>query len=208
MDNNFLIICIGNNSNNLQGCENDAILFYNLGFLYPKHLLLGKNATLKNLNKIFQLNNKKRNVIIFFSGHGFKGGCLNLSDGILKPIEIYDLINSNFNEDVDLYLILDCCYSGGFPQIKNFNKIKNTYIIASCQKNEKSAEIIISYNLSYFESWKPIINNKKIILGLFTVNLVEIIRKNNLYDVRKWLNQNEYWEELENISFQKIVIKQ
>jgi hypothetical protein len=208
MDNNFLIICIGNNSNNLNGCENDAILFYNLNFLYPKHLLLGKNATLKNLNKIFQLNNKKTNIIIFFSGHGFKGGCLNLADGILKPIEIYDLINSNFNDCVDLYLILDCCYSGGFPQIKNFNKIKNTYIIASCQENEKSAEIIIFYNPSYFQSWKPTYNNKKIVLGLFTVNLVEIIRKNNLYDIQKWLVKKDYWEELENISFQKIVIKQ
>ena len=72
MDNNFLLICIGNNSNNLQGCENDAILFYNLHFLYPKHLLLGKNATFKNLNKIFQLNNKKKNIIIFFCGQGFK----------------------------------------------------------------------------------------------------------------------------------------
>jgi hypothetical protein len=208
MDNNFLIICIGNNSNNLNGCENDAILFYNLNFLYPKHLLLGKNATLKNLNKIFQLNNKKTNIIIFFSGHGFKGGCLNLYDGILKPIEIYDSINSNFNDYVDLYLILDCCYSGGFPQIKNFNKIKNTYIIASCQENEKSSEIIIFYNSNYFPSWKPTYNNKKIVLGLFTVNLVEIIRKHNLYDIKKWLDKNEYWEELENISFQKIVIKQ
>lgn len=207
MDNNFLLICIGNNSNNLQGCENDAILFYNLNFLYPKHLLLGKNASLKNLNKIFQLNNKKTNVIIFFSGHGFKGGCLNLFDGVLKPIEIYDLINSNFEETIDLYLILDCCYSGGFPQIKNFNKIKNTYIFASCQENEKSAEIIIYYNLNYFQLWKPIINNKKIILGLFTVNLVEIIKKNSLYDVKKWLNKKDYWKELENISFQKIVIK-
>jgi hypothetical protein len=208
MDNNFLIICIGNNSNNLQGCENDAILFYNLGFLYPKHLLLGKNATLKNLNKIFQLNNKKTNIIIFFSGHGFKGGCLNLSDGILKPIEIYDLINSNFKENIDLYLILDCCYSGGFPQIKNFNKIKNTYIIASCKENEKSAEIIINYNPKYFNNWKPPITNKKITLGLFTHNLVEIIDKNNLIDIKTWFDKNDLWEELENISFQKIVIKQ
>jgi len=207
MDNNFLIICIGNNSNNLNGCENDAILFYNLNFLYPKCLLLGKNATLNSLNKIFQINNKKKNIIIFFSGHGFRGGCLNFSDGILKPIEIYDLINSNFNNDIDLYIILDCCYSGGFPQIKNFNKIKNTYIIASCQENEKSSEIIILYDQNYFQLWKPFINNKKIIIGLFTINLIEIIKKYNLYDIKKWLDKEEYWEELINISLQQIVIK-
>jgi len=208
MDNHFLLICIGNNSNNLHGCENDAILFYNLDFLYSKHLLLGKNATLKNLNKIFQLNNKKKNIIIFFSGHGFKGGCLNFSDKILKPIEIYDFINYNFENYIDLYLILDCCYSGGFPQIKNFNKIRNTFIIASCQENEKSSEIIIYYNSNYFELWKPKVFNKKIILGLFTVNLVEIIKNNILYDITKWLNRKDYWEELENITSQKIVIKQ
>jgi hypothetical protein len=207
MDNNFLIISIGNNSNSLLGCENDAILFYNINFNYPKQLLLGKNATLKNLNKIFSTNNKINNIIIFFSGHGFKGGCLNLYDGILKPIEIYELINSNLNDNVDLYLILDCCYSGGFPQIKNFNKIKNTYILASCHENEKSAEIILNYDYKYFKFWKPSVINKKITLGLFTVNMVEIVNKNKLFDIKKWFLNNEQWEELENISFQKIVIK-
>ena len=208
MDNNFLIICIGNNSNNLMGCENDAILFYNINFQYPKHLLLGKNVTLKNLNKIFSVNNQKTNIILFFSGHGFKGGCLNFSDGILKPIEIYDIINTQFINPVNLYLILDCCYSGGFPHIKNFNKIKNTYILASCQENEKSAEIIINYNPKYFNNWKPTITNKKITLGLFTYNLVDIINKYNLMDIKTWFDKNDQWEELENISFQKIVIKQ
>jgi hypothetical protein len=207
MDPSFLIISIGNNSNNLLGCENDSILFYNINFPFQKHLLLGKNATLKNLNKIFQQNNKKTNIIIFFSGHGFKGGCLNLHDGILKPIEIYDSINSNFDNLINLYLILDCCYSGGFPQIKNFNKINNSYILASCQENEKSAEIIIPYNYKDFEYWKPTINNKKIILGLFTVNMVNIVKKNKLFDIENWFINDEYWKELENISFQKIVIK-
>ena len=65
MNKSILSICSGYNTNNLFGCENDAILFFNLNFLYPKYILLGKKATIKKITKIFESNNTLTNIVIF-----------------------------------------------------------------------------------------------------------------------------------------------
>ena len=107
MNKEILSIFIGNNSSNLYGCENDAILFYNLNFLYPKYLLINDSVKITNLENIFKLNNNSKNVLIFFSGHGLKGGCFQFKDNILKPSELFILINKYFINPINLYIILD-----------------------------------------------------------------------------------------------------
>lgn len=210
MNNPILSICIGYNTNNLFGCENDAILFFNLNFLYPKYILLGKKATIKNITKIFESNNTLTNIVIFFSGHGFTNGALKLYDKCLKPFELYEMINKNFIHPIKLYVILDCCYSGSFTQVKNFNKIINVFIISSCQNNETSTEIISIYNSDLFIERKPNnINKDNIVVGAFTINLVKLIKEKSLFNIDEWfLLKNELiWKELEDKIHQKINIK-
>lgn len=206
----ILSICIGNNSSNLMGCENDAIIFYNINFLKPKYLLLGPNATFKNLIQILKLNTQFENILIFYSGHGLKGGNLKLYDKIIKPIEIYESINSNFNHPINLYFILDCCYSGSFPLLKNLNKINNTFIFSSCQNNQKSSESLVGYHNEYFNDYKPkLVNNNFIVIGIFTFNLIKLMKDKNINNIDELFNlENEnIWKELELITNQKVNIK-
>lgn len=202
-------IFIGNNSVNLLGCENDALLFYNLYIFQNKNILLGDDATVKNIEKIFKNNLDTTDLFIFFSGHGFRGGCLKLYDIILKPSKLYDLINHNFVHPINLYLILDCCYSGSFPQLKNFNKIKNNIIIASSDKNEKSSESLILYEDKLFSEYKPKVNKNHIVIGLFSYHFIKMILNKNIKDLNSiFLSFNEReWNDLQKIVKQNIIIK-
>ena len=90
-------------------------------------------------------NNTIQNLLIYFSGHGFYDGNLQFTDSIVKPLKLYESINNNFINNLNIYFILDCCYAGSFPLIKNFQKIKDVYILASCKENQKSLESIVNY---------------------------------------------------------------
>jgi len=209
MNEKFTSIFIGNNSVNLFGCENDALLFYNLPLFQNKNILLGDDATVKNLEKIFRNNMDTTDLFIFFSGHGFRGGCLKLYDVILKPSKLYDLINHIFVHPINLYMILDCCYSGSFPQVKNFNKIKNNYIIASSDKNEKSSESMVLFEEKLFIENKPKVKNNHIVIGLFSHNFIKMLYSKNLKELESiFLSFSEKeWNELQKITNQNITIK-
>lgn len=234
----MITVFIGYNSKHLLGCENDAIMFYNLfeslQISQPtqqipqqipqqtpqqlpqqlpeqknkKFLLIGKQATISNLEKIFRNNKSIENLIIYFSGHGFYGGNLEFADKIVNALEIYELINDIFINNLNIYFILDCCYSGSYPLIKDFQKIKNVSILASCKNNEKSSESLAIYNpqdfnfikpnflsyKSYFNLDKINLTNKEnnIIVGAFTYNLIKIIKQYNLTNINNWfLIENE-----------------
>ena len=249
----MITIFIGNNSKHLLGCENDAIMFYNLfetlqinqptqstqktsqqqsqlpsqlpsQLQNKKFLLIGKQATTLNLEKIFRNNKSIENLIIYFSGHGFYGGNLEFGDKIVNALEIYELINDIFINDLNIFFILDCCYSGSYPLIKNFQKIKNVSILASCKNNEKSSESLAIYNPQDFNFIKPnflsyksyfnldkinLINKEdNIIVGAFTYNLIKIIKQNNLTNINNWfLIENEkILKTLEKNINQKITI--
>lgn len=210
MNKKSLIICIGNNDTNLMGCENDALLFFNFNFSHSTYLLINNNATFENIKKIFKQKKYYNQILIFFSGHGLIGGNLKLFDRILKPIELYDLINSIFYHPIDLYLILDCCYSGSFPQLKNFNKINNTFIFSSCTNNQKSTESIVLYDETLFKNHKPdSLINKSIVVGTFTYHLIRLVQNKEMNNFVDWFNlDNEtIWKQLEGLTLQKISIK-
>jgi len=219
MNERILSIYIGNNSKELLGCENDAIMFYNLKQDSKKYLLIDKEVTFSNLEKIFKHNNTSHNLLIYFSGHGYYDGNLQFADNIIiKPLKIYESINNHFINNLNIYFILDCCYSGSFPLIKNFQKIKNVYILASCKENQKSLESIVTYIPENFSLIKPKIYKKiytttneyynTIIVGAFTFNLIKLIKENNLIDITSWflLENKVIWKKLEKIINQKITI--
>jgi len=194
MNKRMLSIFIGNNSKGLLGCENDASMFYNLFETYKfssiyknknKFLLIGKEATLYNLQKIFKNNKSINTLVIYFSGHGYYGGGLEFHEKIINPLEIYESINNTFINTLNIYFILDCCYSGSFPLVKKFQNINNVYILASCKENQTSSESFVSVNSEVFN--KIVFNknkyNKIIVLGTFTFNLIKLIKKNNINNI-------------------------
>ena len=213
----MLFIFIGYNQKYLLGCHNDAIIFYNLldsqnltNIIYKKNLLIGNDVTVSNLVKIFKNNKNINHLMIYFSGHGCVGGSLEFSDKIVNSLELYDLINTNFNNHLKLYLILDCCYSGSFPLVKNFQKITSVSILASCKNNQKSSESLVTYTpipkkYNFFNYIKP---TENIIVGAMTYNLIKLIKQYNLTDVDKWfsLENDPIWEKLEKLINQKITI--
>jgi hypothetical protein len=219
MNERSLSIYLGNNSKELLGCENDAIMFYNLpNQVSKKYLLIGKDVTFYNLEKIFKNNKTARNLLFYFSGHGHHGGGLEFKETIIIPLKIYESINNNFINNLNIYFILDCCYSGSFPLVKNFQKINNVYILASCKENQKSLETLISYTPDNFILIKPKLYKKyklfkeptqeTIVVGAFTYNLIKIIKDYNLTDINTWfLIENEkIWKKLEDTINQKITI--
>jgi hypothetical protein len=178
--NKVLTIYIGYNYDGLNGAENDAKLMNNLN---NSILLLNKNATLNNVEKAL-INNKNKfdKLLIFFSGHGYPGGLLKFYDKIIRPIDLYESINRSVYNHIDLIFILDCCYSGAFTIINNFQKIKKTKLLSACNSTQKTIEQsvkITNYNLSNIN------NSKNVIFGTYTFNLFEFLVKNNytLYDL-------------------------
>ena len=211
----MLFIFLGYNQKYLFGCHNDAIIFYNLldsqnltltfgntKINYKKNLLIGNDVTVTNLIKIFKNNKNINHLMIYFSGHGCIGGNLEFRDKIVNSLELYDLINSNFNNNLKLYLILDCCYAGSFPLVKNFLKITSVSILASCKNNQKSSESLVSYIPLQKKS------NENIIVGAMTYHLIKLIKQYNLTDIDKWfsLENDPIWEKLEKLINQKITI--
>jgi len=193
----MLYITIGYNSVNLLGCENDALIVYNLNshlkVNYKKYLLIGNDVTLLNLEKIFKNNKYTTNLTIYFSGHGFFGGNLKFFDKIINPLEIYELINKTFINNLNIFFILDCCYSGSFPVIRDFQKIMNVSILASSKNDEKSSECLIKNTFklnNHFYNFKK--EEDYIIMGTFTYNLVKLIKKYDLINIEEWfLRKNE-----------------
>lgn len=219
MNSDLLAIFIGNNSKNLLGCENDAKLFYNLDFIKNKYLLLDEDVTVENLEIIFQNNKNIKNLLFFYSGHGLFGGTLLFNEDnhqrmfkkikLFKPIFFYELINKYFLNEINLIIILDCCFAGSFPHLNNFQKIKNTVVIASCAELENSSESLAEYNELDFQFIKPdIIFNKNIIIGAFTYNFIKIIKQKNLININEWITiKNEkIWKTLQLIINQQITI--
>lgn len=215
MNQQILFVFIGYNSTHLLGCENDAKIFYKSLIMskikYKKYLLINNDASFSNLEKIFKNNKNIDEVLIYFSGHGSIGGNLQFRDKIINPLEIYESINNIFINNLNIYFILDCCHSGSFPLVKNFQKINNVSILASCKNNQKSSESLVVYNDKTFKnSYLTFFftNKKHIVIGAFTFNLIKLIKKYNLNSIEKLfsIENDEIWDLLEKLINQKITI--
>lgn len=140
------------------GTQNDLRLPHNdaatMQWLYKenKHaqvcLLMNdkaKVATIKKaLQKMAAIATSNDIVVMFFSGHGIKGGFV-CYDGFLYYNDIYSAIASCKSKNKMVFA--DACYSGAMRQGKrnakvksNVNKTSNVMFFFSCRSNEISIE--------------------------------------------------------------------
>lgn len=137
--------------NDLRLPHNDAVT---MQWLYKenKHaqvcLLMNdkaKVATIKKaLQKMAAIATPNDIVVMFFSGHGIKGGFV-CYDGFLYYNDIYSAIASCKSKNKMVFA--DACYSGAMRQGKrnakvksNVNKTSNVMFFFSCRSNELSIE--------------------------------------------------------------------
>jgi hypothetical protein len=216
------VICIGCNYNgSLSGCVNDSIAMYNtLSKLNPEKIYLlnddSKPVTtdiLGNILKEIHENSKFSNykIIITFAGHGHVGGKIQLSDKIIDYYKLYELINHNSKKLFELLLILDCCYSGGFVNLKSFGKISNIEIITSCNSSQKSSESTscqLKLRINKIKNFIPIKNC--FYIGVFTYNFTNILDQLILEEKDlSWQNifSDNIWDIIDDIADQTYQIK-
>ena len=211
MQTTILPIIFGINGSGLNGCINDAILIYNLFQSYHitnnnlwliPHIFTESEANLDSIIHILQ-ENKFTKLIFYYSGHGYSGGRIELG----QPLKIYQFISNHINQDIELTYILDCCHGGSFPILTEFANIKKTTIIASCNSSQSSTESLSDDSNKYFIFKKPnYTKSPSYIIGLFTFNMIDIIRKNNL-TIWDDFYSNPIWKDIEFIAKQSITIK-
>lgn len=210
---NIYPIILGNNNNNLYGSVNDSLLFYNIFYkFYNKYnnwkkpfLLTNKDVSKQNLlhiiKKIDRMDKELKNIVIYFSGHSLKNGKLQFYNEYVSN-QILNQINSNIKFKINIYFIIDSCFSSNF--IKNklniLINIKKISYLVSCDNKQTSKEIIIDNNKDFFK-YKKNINYKKnkIIVGIFSFYLYKLIlfkNINNLNDWKKIINFN-IWKMIE-----------
>lgn len=216
--NKNLIVIIGYNYNNLLGSENDAILIYNIFYRFylqnkkiwikPKFFL---NEMVKiNLIKDCIKNNKFSKLIIYFSGHSSKQSIF-LYKKRIKRDSFLNEINKCLKNKIDLFLIIDSCYSEKFSLIENnFNFIKKRTFILSTNENQKSQEGLVNFNKKFFQFMKiKNITNNKVVLGIFTYNFCKLLYNKKIVNVENILdiNKSPIWSQVKKICNQQMKIK-
>jgi hypothetical protein len=205
-------ILLGNDNDTLFGSKNDIIIIYNLFYKfylnkilkwYKPHILFNSDLTINNLiNLIKKINNLDSNIIIiiYFSGHSNKKGYLNFNNEFISSNNIIHQINSCLIKKIDLYFIIDSCFSKNF--ISNFYKFSNVnkiYFLVSCLENEYSKEIETEYNKNMFK-YKNIKKKNKIIISIFTLYFIKLIEArniDNIFDFKKIVD-DKLWKMISN----------
>lgn len=139
------------------GTQNDLRLPHNdaatMQWLYKENkqaktcLLMNNKATLSTvkaaLRNMSSLATKNDIVVMFFSGHGVKGGFV-CYDGYLYYNDIYSILSTCKSKYKMIFA--DACFSGAMRQNSNTHKSGNTasgnnlMLFLSCRSNEKSIE--------------------------------------------------------------------
>lgn len=216
--NKNLILILGYNYNNLLGCENDAILIYNIFYrfyLENKKIFIKPKIFLNehvNLNLIKDYIKKKKfiKLIIYFSGHSSKKNIFFYKKRISRDFFLSE-INKNINIKVELFLILDSCYCEKFSNLQsNLDNISKKYFILATGENEKSSEGFVNFHEKYFK-YKKIkkLNNDKIVLGIFTYNLCKLLynkKINEINDIFIFV-KSPIWYQIKKICNQEMKIK-
>jgi hypothetical protein len=188
---------INKNSRELYACENDIKIIYYLFYnFYKKKSFWEKPQIIDINNKI--INNNNYYYIIYFSGHSNKNGEIIINDK--KYTYNY------FSHLLNVYFILDCCYSETFLYNNIINK-KKIFLLSS-NENQKSKEIFIKYNDLFNKS--NIEYNNKISISVFTYYLTLLLLKINNDNIFEWKSiiENPLWVMVENKYNQTIFYKE
>lgn len=234
MKNKILSICIGTNNGNLCGSNNDSILFYNfLNKLYKinnfkEYWMKPYHISDNNLNiddicsKIKNLKFSFKYLLIFYSGHGFKEGILNIINkkndySRINDSDFIKCISKSINQEIELYLILDSCFGGSFKLLP-FENIKKINLISSTQSTQEASE-----GITTIDQIKKIFNNihlhyklnitdNSLVMGIFTYNFIYLLDKINMKSINDWniIFDEEYadkvWNRIECLANQKPLV--
>ena len=226
MKDNILSICLGNDNGKLCGSKNDAILFLNyLNLLhvetrlnqhwYKPKLFINDNVVEDNIRKYIENFDKKIDIILlYYSGHGFKDGKINIKtkekNMVISDYSLIKLINDSIKNEVILYIILDCCYAGGFKIIP-YDKVKKINLFASSSSNQLSYEgtineEVLQNKLKNSMNVKELIRVKNsIIIGVFTYNLVDLLNQKDYKNINDWYklkDETNLWKSINFIADQ------
>ena len=225
----ILTICLGNNSSNVHGSNNDVILFYNYiynliergkfkntkkKYLYSRpKILLNEDV---NIIKILEIIKSKRKndklitrILIFYSGHGYSNGYFNIKDPNGKMVNKKKLIkhiDDILKRDIELNFIFDSCYSGFLLNSDNFKFTKEIKMISSTSDKQKANETICNYNQLVKEKKlrllldKVNVTNNNMIVGIFTFNFLNILYRDDL-DINHWdlFIKDKFWKKLKKM---------
>ena len=213
MKQSILPILLGSNGSGLNGCENDAIVMYNIFYKFhlsnslsdkwlKPHILVNNQVKLNLIEQIIK-NNIFDKLIFYYSGHGYRNGRLSFANSN----QIYQVISQNINQKIEITFIIDSCHSGSFPLFSNhFPNITKSNLIASCKSYQKSTESLALDDLNIFMYMKPKYKrDKNFITGIFTYNLACILFKENKFSYN--FLKYPIWNDIEYIAKQSITIK-
>jgi|UniRef100_A0A6C0ITL5 hypothetical protein len=194
-------ICLGYDIDNLKGCSNDAKMYYNYIlklkddhnmneiWLEPK-ILLNKNVIEDSIIKIIsEMSGKFDKLLIIYSGHGFMNGNIGINStdsNFVSDIHFLKNINNALKNPIDLYIILDCCYSGSFKLVpyKNFNNISLIGSTLYNQSSNESSNLINNVNSELTKNL--VIFDKSITTGVFTYNFITQLHKKKYKSINQW----------------------
>lgn len=200
--------------NTLFGVENDVYIIYNLFYKYyidmpniwhKPYMFINEKSSLSNINKIitkFNNINLKIIFIIYFSGHSSSKGYLKFYDENINSYILLNYFNKHLTYNVQIYFIIDSCYSKNFLlniNYEHYNYIEKIYFMGSCIENEHSKEIETEYDISLFK-YKSIKNNNKIVVGIFTLYFVKLLMTRNIINIMEFKNiiNDRLWKMISN----------
>jgi hypothetical protein len=196
-------IILGNNDS-LFGAINDAKIIYNILYNFYQnknwgkpYLLLNNNVNFFRLKDIiFKLNNPEI-ILIYFSGHSNNNGNLKFYGQYISNIDLLSKIDNLLKNKIDLYIIIDSCYSEKFTHISNkiFNNFNIIYFLTSSLENQTSKEFIITYDEELFKNI-PLkkLKHQKIPISIFTYYLSIYFKNINiLEDIENIIIKKKIW---------------
>lgn len=195
-------IILGNNES-LFGAVNDAKIFYNILYNFHQdknwekpYLLLNNNVNFFRLKEIISNIKNPEIILIYFSGHSNISGNLKFYEQYISNNFLLSKIDNLLKNPVDLYIIIDSCYSEKFTRIsKEFKNFNNIIFLTSSLHNQTSKEIIITYNEELFKNI-PLkkVKYTKIPISIFTFYFINYFKNiNTLDDIENIIIKKNIW---------------
>lgn len=169
---------------------------------YPKIIINNSDDLCSNIKTILNYGVSDNKLIIYYSGHGVNNNMLMPNNTYLSFNDFKNVILSNTNSSVEIFLILDCCNPNGlslpyklddnyFKLVNDPNKLFNNIdfishsilLITSANENEKSLATI--YGSVFSKILFEILINMNTDYPLTFIDNRILINKNNNRNLRR-----------------------